>query len=142
MGPFSRLRMQSHLEPAAVIGNFVELKKTQVGAGSKAQHLAYLGDSTIGAKANIGAGTITCNYDGAKKHPTTIGDGAFIGSNATLVAPVTIGDGAYVAAGSAITENVEAEALALGRSRQTNKAEWARKRRAAISSAAGKKSEQ
>ncbi len=139
VGPFSRLRMQSHLAAEAVIGNFVELKKTQVGKGSKAQHLAYLGDSRIGAKTNIGAGTITCNYDGVNKHPTNIGDGAFIGSNATLVAPVDIGDGAYVGAGSVITQQVPADALALGRSRQTNKPDWAAKRKAATSSApAGK----
>lgn len=136
VGPFSRLRMQSRLASGAIIGNFVELKKTQVGAGSKAQHLSYLGDSRIGAGANIGAGTITCNYDGAKKHPTAIGDNAFIGSNATLVAPIDIGGGAYVAAGSVITEAVPEDALALGRSRQTNKPEWAAKRKAANAAAA------
>jgi bifunctional UDP-N-acetylglucosamine pyrophosphorylase/glucosamine-1-phosphate N-acetyltransferase len=112
------------------VGNFVELKKTELGAGAKANHLAYLGDTKIGAKANIGAGTITCNYDGFHKHPTTIGAGAFIGSNSTLVAPVDIGDGAYTAAGSVITEPVPADALALGRARQSVKEEWAKKRRA------------
>lgn len=137
VGPFSRLRMQSQLAPGAVIGNFVELKNTRVGAGSKAQHLAYLGDSQIGAGANIGAGAITCNYDGVKKHPTSIGDGAFIGSNATLVAPVEIGDGAYIGAGSVITDAVPSDALALGRSRQTTKPDWAAKRKLAISSASG-----
>jgi bifunctional UDP-N-acetylglucosamine pyrophosphorylase/glucosamine-1-phosphate N-acetyltransferase len=130
VGPFSRLRMSSHLEPGAVVGNFVELKKTRLGAGAKAQHLAYLGDSTVGAKVNIGAGTITCNYDGARKHPTTIGAGAFIGSNATLVAPVEVGAGSYVGAGSVVTENVPADALALGRARQTTKDGWAARRRA------------
>jgi bifunctional UDP-N-acetylglucosamine pyrophosphorylase/glucosamine-1-phosphate N-acetyltransferase len=128
-GPYARLRMQSHVEPKAVIGNFVELKKTRLGAKSKAQHLAYLGDSTIGSGVNIGAGTITCNYDGAKKHPTTIADGVFVGSNSTLVAPVEIGSGAYIAAGSVITDAVPEDALALGRSRQVVKAGWAEKRR-------------
>lgn len=132
-GPYSRLRMNSHLGPAAVVGNFVELKKTRLGAKTKAQHLAYLGDSSIGERTNIGAGSITCNYDGVNKFPTTIGDGAFIGSNSTLVAPVEIGSGSYVAAGSVITETVPEDALALGRSRQTVKPEWARKRRSAKS---------
>jgi bifunctional UDP-N-acetylglucosamine pyrophosphorylase / glucosamine-1-phosphate N-acetyltransferase len=129
-GPFSRLRMENHVEAGAHIGNFVELKKTHLGAGAKANHLAYLGDSNIGAKTNIGAGTITCNYDGFHKHPTHIGAGAFIGSNSTLVAPIDIGDGAYVAAGSVVTDPVPADALALGRSRQTVKEDWAKKRRA------------
>jgi bifunctional UDP-N-acetylglucosamine pyrophosphorylase/glucosamine-1-phosphate N-acetyltransferase len=129
-GPYARLRMQSHVEPGAVIGNFVELKKTRLGKKSKAQHLAYLGDSTIGAEVNVGAGTITCNYDGKKKSPTIIGDAAFVGSNSTLVAPVEIGPGSYVAAGSVITDAVPEDALALGRSRQVNKPEWAKKRRA------------
>jgi bifunctional UDP-N-acetylglucosamine pyrophosphorylase/glucosamine-1-phosphate N-acetyltransferase len=129
IGPFARLRMEAHVEPDALVGNFVELKKTRLGRGSKAQHLAYLGDASIGAGVNIGAGTITCNYDGAKKHETVIGDGCFIGSNATLVAPLEIQSGSYVAAGSAITEDVPADALALGRSRQAVKEGWARKRR-------------
>jgi bifunctional UDP-N-acetylglucosamine pyrophosphorylase/glucosamine-1-phosphate N-acetyltransferase len=129
-GPYARLRMQSHVEAGAVIGNFVELKKTRLGKKSKAQHLAYLGDSTIGAEVNVGAGTITCNYDGKKKSPTIIGDAAFVGSNSTLVAPVEIGSGSYVAAGSVITDAVPEDALALGRSRQLNKPEWAKKRRA------------
>ncbi len=128
-GPYARLRMQSRVEPGAVVGNFVELKKTRLGAKSKAQHLAYLGDSTIGAGVNIGAGTITCNYDGKKKFPTQIGDGAFVGSNSTLVAPVEIGAGSYVAAGSVITESVPQDALALGRARQVVKPGWAGKRR-------------
>jgi bifunctional UDP-N-acetylglucosamine pyrophosphorylase/glucosamine-1-phosphate N-acetyltransferase len=128
-GPFARLRMENHVESGAHVGNFVELKKTRLGAGSKANHLAYLGDSQIGAKTNIGAGTITCNYDGFHKHPTHIGAGAFIGSNSTLVAPIEIGEGSYVAAGSVITDPVPADALALGRTRQTVKEGWARKRR-------------
>ena len=130
VGPFARLRMENRVGEGAHIGNFVELKKTRMGAGAKAGHLAYLGDSQIGAEANIGAGTITCNYDGFEKHRTTIGKGAFIGSNATLVAPVEIGDGAYTAAGSVITDEVPADALAVGRARQVVKKEWAMKRRA------------
>jgi bifunctional UDP-N-acetylglucosamine pyrophosphorylase/glucosamine-1-phosphate N-acetyltransferase len=131
-GPFSRLRMENHVGEGAHIGNFVELKKTRMGAGAKASHLAYLGDSEIGAKVNIGAGTITCNYDGLKKHPTRIGNGAFVGSNSTLVAPIDIGEGAYVAAGSVITEPVPGDALGVGRARQTIKEDWAKKRRARI----------
>jgi bifunctional UDP-N-acetylglucosamine pyrophosphorylase/glucosamine-1-phosphate N-acetyltransferase len=128
-GPYARLRMENRVEAGALIGNFVELKKTRLGAGAKASHLAYLGDSDIGANVNIGAGTITCNYDGYKKHPTQIGEGAFVGSNSTLVAPVEIGAGAYVAAGSVVTQAVPEDALAIGRGRQENKLEWARKRR-------------
>jgi bifunctional UDP-N-acetylglucosamine pyrophosphorylase/glucosamine-1-phosphate N-acetyltransferase len=130
VGPFARLRLENHVEAGAHIGNFVELKKTRLGAGAKANHLAYLGDSAIGPRSNIGAGTITCNYDGARKHPTLIGEGAFVGSNSTLVAPIEIGDGAYLAAGSVITENVPPDALALGRARQVIKPDWARKKRA------------
>jgi bifunctional UDP-N-acetylglucosamine pyrophosphorylase/glucosamine-1-phosphate N-acetyltransferase len=130
VGPYARLRMGAHLETGAVVGNFVEVKKSRLGAKAKSQHLAYLGDATIGKGVNVGAGTITCNYDGERKHPTTIGDGAFIGSNSTLVAPVEIGAGSYVAAGSVITENVPPESLALGRARQVNKEEWAKKRKA------------
>jgi bifunctional UDP-N-acetylglucosamine pyrophosphorylase/glucosamine-1-phosphate N-acetyltransferase len=128
-GPYARLRMENTVGPGAHIGNFVELKKTRMGAGAKASHLAYLGDSEIGAKSNIGAGTITCNYDGFAKHTTKIGEGTFIGSNSTLVAPIEIGDGAYTAAGSVITEAVPADALAIGRARQTVREEWAKKRR-------------
>ena len=128
-GPFARLRMGATLEAGAHVGNFVELKNTRLGAGSKSMHLAYLGDSTIGRKVNIGAGTITCNYDGAKKHPTAIGDGAFIGSNSTLVAPIEIGAGSYVAAGSTMTHVVPEDALAFGRARQTVKPGWAKTRR-------------
>ena len=129
VGPFARLRMNATIEAEARVGNFVELKNTRLGAGAKAMHLAYLGDSAIGADANIGAGTITCNYDGVKKHQTQIGAGAFVGSNATLVAPVEIGAGSYVAAGSVITDAVPEDALGLGRSRQVVKEGWARKRR-------------
>ena len=124
VGPFARLRMGAHLEHSSHVGNFVELKKTRLGAGSKSMHLAYLGDSVIGSKVNIGAGTITCNYDGKKKHQTRIGDGAFVGSNSTLVAPVEIGAGAYVAAASAITHAVPAKTLAIGRARQIVKEDW------------------
>ena len=128
-GPFARLRMNNVVEAGAHIGNFVELKNTHMGAGAKANHLAYLGDSEIGARTNIGAGTITCNYDGQKKNPTKIGDASFVGSNSTLVAPLEIGEGAYIAAGSVITDTVPADALALGRERQVTKEGWAKKRR-------------
>jgi bifunctional UDP-N-acetylglucosamine pyrophosphorylase/glucosamine-1-phosphate N-acetyltransferase len=127
VGPFARMRMDAHAGRDSRIGNFVELKKTHLGDGAKSQHLAYLGDSEIGAKTNIGAGTITCNYDGEKKHQTKIGEGAFIGSNATLVAPVEIGDGAYIAAGSVITDSVPEKTLALGRARQVLKPAWKKK---------------
>lgn len=131
VGPFSHVRPGSRIGAGARVGNFVELKKTDLGEGAKAPHLSYLGDSTIGSGANIGAGTITCNYDGSRKHPTRVGEGAFVGSNATLVAPLTVGAGAYVAAGSTVTSDVPADALALGRARQENKAGWAAARRAA-----------
>lgn len=129
VGPFARLRMNAEAGPESHIGNFVELKKTRLGNRSKASHLTYLGDSTIEENVNIGAGTITCNYDGKRKHPTTIRAGAFVGSNSTLVAPVEIGSGSYVAAGSVITHTVSPDALALGRSRQEEKPEWAKRRR-------------
>jgi bifunctional UDP-N-acetylglucosamine pyrophosphorylase/glucosamine-1-phosphate N-acetyltransferase len=129
-GPFARLRMENYLAEGAHIGNFVELKKTRMGVGAKANHLAYLGDSQIGAKVNIGAGTITCNFDGFHKHPTAIGDGAFVGSNSTLVAPIEIGAGAYVGAGSVITQPVPPDSLGLGRAHQVIKEDWAKKRRA------------
>jgi bifunctional UDP-N-acetylglucosamine pyrophosphorylase/glucosamine-1-phosphate N-acetyltransferase len=128
-GPYSRLRLENHVEAGAHVGNFVELKKTRLGAGAKALHLAYLGDSTIGAKVNIGAGTITCNYDGITKNQTRIGENAFVGSNSTLVAPLEIGAGAYVGAGSVITDPVPADTLALGRARQVVKEGWAKARR-------------
>ena len=130
VGPFTHLRPGSRVGASARVGNFVELKKTHLGEGSKAQHLSYLGDATIGAGVNIGAGTITCNYDGVTKSPTRIEPGAFVGSDSTLVAPVTIGEGAYVAAGSTITQDVPKDALALGRARQVNKPGWAERRRA------------
>ncbi len=129
VGPYARLRIGNHVEAGAAVGNFVELKKTHLGAGSKANHLAYLGDSVIGPGCNIGAGTITCNYDGQHKHQTTIGTGAFIGSNSTLVAPIEIGSGAYIGAGSVITRPVPDDALGLGRERQINKEDWAKKLR-------------
>jgi bifunctional UDP-N-acetylglucosamine pyrophosphorylase/glucosamine-1-phosphate N-acetyltransferase len=126
VGPFAHLRDGAILEPGARIGNFVEVKKSTIGRGAKALHLTYLGDATVGARANIGAGTITCNYDGEKKHPTTIEDEVFIGSGNMLVAPVRIGKGSYTAAGSTITEDVPPESLAIGRGRQVNKEGWAR----------------
>jgi bifunctional UDP-N-acetylglucosamine pyrophosphorylase/glucosamine-1-phosphate N-acetyltransferase len=128
VGPFARLRMDAHVGHDARIGNFVELKKTDLGSGAKAQHLAYLGDSQIGEGTNIGAGTITCNYDGLKKHKTTIGARSFVGSNSTLVAPIEIGEGSYIGAGSVITDKVPADALALGRARQVLKEGWAKQR--------------
>ena len=129
VGPFARLRMNAEAAEGTLIGNFVELKKTKLGKGSKASHLAYLGDSAIGTGVNIGAGTITCNYDGQQKHPTNIADGVFVGSNSTLVAPLTIAEGAYIAAGSTITANVAPDSLAIGRTRQVDKPGWAKRRR-------------
>ena len=131
IGPFARLRPGTRIGAGAHIGNFVELKATSLGAGAKANHLAYLGDASVGAKANIGAGTITCNYDGIIKSRTEIGAGAFTGSNSTLVAPIRLGAGAYVTAGSVITEDVESDAMAFGRSRQVAKPGRARAFRAA-----------
>ncbi|NYF90478.1 bifunctional UDP-N-acetylglucosamine diphosphorylase/glucosamine-1-phosphate N-acetyltransferase GlmU [Tunturiibacter empetritectus] len=130
LGPYAHLRPESKIGDGAHVGNFVETKKATLGKGSKANHLNYLGDTVIGAGVNIGAGAITCNYDGVHKHLTTISDGAFIGSDSTLVAPVTIGAGSYIAAGSSITEDVPDGALALGRSRQTNKPGWVAARKA------------
>jgi bifunctional UDP-N-acetylglucosamine pyrophosphorylase/glucosamine-1-phosphate N-acetyltransferase len=124
VGPFARLRPGARLGDGSRIGNFVEVKEALVGAGAKANHLSYIGDAEVGAGANIGAGTITCNYDGSAKHRTEIGDEAFIGSNSALVAPVKIGKGAYVGSGSVITENVPPLALALGRGRQVIKEGW------------------
>jgi bifunctional UDP-N-acetylglucosamine pyrophosphorylase/glucosamine-1-phosphate N-acetyltransferase len=129
IGPFSRLRPGADIRSGAHIGNFVEVKKSVVHEGAKAMHLTYLGDATVGRDSNIGAGTITCNYDGVAKFQTKIGNRVFIGSDSALVAPIRIGDGAYVAAGSTLTENVPADALALGRGRQVNKPGWARQRR-------------
>ncbi|MEJ2008323.1 MAG: bifunctional UDP-N-acetylglucosamine diphosphorylase/glucosamine-1-phosphate N-acetyltransferase GlmU [Acidobacteriota bacterium] len=129
LGPFAHLRDGAVIEGDARIGNFVEVKKSRVGRGTKAAHLTYLGDAILGRQVNIGAGTVTCNYDGEKKNPTDIGDGVFIGSGSMLVAPVRIGEGSYVAAGSTITEDVPPESLAIGRARQVNKAGWVRKQK-------------
>ncbi|MGH9174852.1 MAG: bifunctional UDP-N-acetylglucosamine diphosphorylase/glucosamine-1-phosphate N-acetyltransferase GlmU, partial [Vicinamibacterales bacterium] len=128
VGPFAHLRPGANVGGNARIGNFVELKNTTMGEGSKANHLSYLGDATIGAKVNVGAGTITCNYDGAAKHKTVVEDGAFVGSDTTLIAPVTVGRSAYVAAGSAITQDVPAGALGIARGRQENKEGWVKAR--------------
>jgi len=130
VGPMAHVRPGSRVGADARVGNFVELKKTDLGEGSKASHLSYLGDAEIGPNVNIGAGTITCNYDGVQKHRTRIEAGAFVGSDSTLVAPVTVGAGAYVGAGSTITQDVPAGSLALGRARQVIKVGWAARRRA------------
>jgi bifunctional UDP-N-acetylglucosamine pyrophosphorylase / glucosamine-1-phosphate N-acetyltransferase len=129
LGPYSHLRPESAIGESAHVGNFVETKKVHLGRGSKANHLTYLGDAEIGEGVNVGAGTITCNYDGARKHKTVIEDGAFIGSDATLVAPVRVGKRSYVAAASCITEDVPADSLALGRARQSVKEGWAKTKR-------------
>ncbi len=129
LGPYSHLRPGTEIGEGAHIGNFVETKKVRMGRGSKANHLSYLGDAEIGAGVNIGAGTITCNYDGINKHPTVIEDGVFVGSDSTLVAPVRLGSGSYVAAASCITHDVPVDALALGRSPQTIKEGWAKRKR-------------
>jgi bifunctional UDP-N-acetylglucosamine pyrophosphorylase/glucosamine-1-phosphate N-acetyltransferase len=126
VGPYGRLRPGARLAEKAKVGNFVEIKSAEIGAGAKVSHLTYIGDATVGADANIGAGTITCNYDGFFKYRTTIGAGAFVGSNSSLVAPVTIGAGAIVGSGSVVTEDVAADALALGRGRQIAKEGWAK----------------
>jgi len=130
LGPYSHLRPGSEIGEGAHVGNFVETKKAKLGRGSKANHLTYLGDAEIGAGVNIGAGTITCNYDGVHKHTTVIEDGVFVGSDSTLVAPVKLGKGSYVAAASCITENVPEDSLAIGRSRQIVKEQWAKQKRA------------
>jgi len=135
VGPFAHLRDGAELAAGARVGNYVEVKKSRIGEGSKAMHLTYLGDASIGPETNIGAGTITCNYDGVRKNPTTIGARVFIGSGSELVAPVEIGDGAYVAAGSTVTENVPPDALAIARARQETKPGWARERRARMAAA-------
>ena len=136
LGPYSHLRPGSEIGEGAHVGNFVETKKTRLGKGSKANHLTYLGDAEIGAGVNVGAGTITCNYDGVNKNTTTIEDGAFIGSDTTLVAPVRVGRDAYVGAASCITEDVPADSLGLARARQVNKAGWAKERKIAQASKA------
>ena len=128
IGPYARLREGSYVDDEAKIGNFVETKKTKIGKSSKANHFAYLGDAEIGDESNIGAGTITCNYDGKNKHKTKIGSRSFVGTNSSLVAPVTIGSNAYVAAGSVITKDVPDNALGVGRSKQTNKENWSKKK--------------
>ena len=130
IGPFAHLRPGSEIGPDAHVGNFVETKKARLGKGAKASHLTYLGDAEMGEGTNIGAGTITCNYDGVNKHLTRIGKGVFVGSDTTLVAPITVEDGAYIGAGSCITKNVPAGALAVGRGRQVTKEGWAEARRA------------
>jgi bifunctional UDP-N-acetylglucosamine pyrophosphorylase/glucosamine-1-phosphate N-acetyltransferase len=140
VGPFARLRVGTHLKAGARVGNFVETKKAVIGEGSKVPHLSYIGDAKLGSKTNIGAGTITCNYDGVSKHQTTIGNRVFVGSDSVLVAPVRIGDGAYIAAGSAITENVPAESLGIARGKQVNKKGWAAKKRREITAASHEKS--
>lgn len=139
IGPFSRLRHGADIRARAHVGSFVEIKKSTVHEGAKVPHLSYIGDATIGSETNVGAGTITCNYDGVSKFPTSIGKRVFIGSDTALVAPVRVGDGAYIAAGSTITENVPPDALAIARGRQTNKPRWAAKRRASLKRAAKSK---
>jgi bifunctional UDP-N-acetylglucosamine pyrophosphorylase / glucosamine-1-phosphate N-acetyltransferase len=133
VGPFAHLREGAELRAGARVGNFVEVKKSVLGEGVKAMHLTYLGDATVGRESNIGAGTITCNYDGVKKNPTNIGERVFVGSDSALVAPVRVGDGAYIAAGSTITEDVPADGLAIARGRQVNKEGWAAERRRKMS---------
>jgi bifunctional UDP-N-acetylglucosamine pyrophosphorylase/glucosamine-1-phosphate N-acetyltransferase len=130
VGPFARLRPGADLRKDAKVGNFVEVKAALIDEGAKVSHLTYIGDASIGAGANIGAGTITCNYDGFSKFRTTIGAGAFVGSNSSLVAPVTIGAGAYVGSGSVVTQDVTPDALVVARGRQVEKAGWARDFRA------------
>jgi bifunctional UDP-N-acetylglucosamine pyrophosphorylase/glucosamine-1-phosphate N-acetyltransferase len=141
LGPFCHLRPQAMIGSRARVGNFVEVKNARIGRGSKAPHLSYIGDATVGEGVNVGAGTITCNYDGVAKHETRIGDRVFVGSNTTLIAPVTVGDGAYVAAGSTVTRDVPAGALAVGRAQQVEKPGWAERKareRAAKSQKPGK----
>jgi bifunctional UDP-N-acetylglucosamine pyrophosphorylase/glucosamine-1-phosphate N-acetyltransferase len=133
IGPYSRLRSGSEIGEGAHLGNFVETKKMKLGKGSKANHLTYLGDAEIGEGVNVGAGTITCNYDGVNKHKTVIGDRVFVGSDTTLVAPIEVGSGAYIGAASCLTEDVPADALAIGRARQSNKEGWAKAKREAQS---------
>ncbi len=129
IGPFAHLRMQTVVGPDTRVGNFVEIKKSSLGEGSKAAHLTYLGDARVGSDVNVGAGTITCNYDGSQKHVTEIEDGVFVGSGTELVAPVRLGKGSYVAAGSTITEDVPADALAVARQRQRNIIDWSLRKR-------------
>jgi len=128
IGPYARLREGSKIEDSGKVGNFVETKNTTLGSGSKANHFTYLGDTTVGTKTNIGAGTITCNYDGKDKHKTIVGDNSFIGSNSSLVAPVKIGNNTTIAAGSTITKDVPSDALGVGRAKQSNKDNWSKKK--------------
>jgi bifunctional UDP-N-acetylglucosamine pyrophosphorylase/glucosamine-1-phosphate N-acetyltransferase len=137
LGPYCHIRPASQIGARAHVGNFVETKKTILGEGSKANHLAYIGDAVVGSGTNIGAGVITCNYDGVAKHQTTIGDGVFVGSDSTLIAPVTLENGSYVAAGSCITDDVPADALAVGRARQVTKPGWAADKRKAAQASDG-----
>jgi bifunctional UDP-N-acetylglucosamine pyrophosphorylase/glucosamine-1-phosphate N-acetyltransferase len=137
LGPFTHLRPGVVVRKKAKVGNFVEMKKTDLGEGSKANHLSYLGDAKIGKGVNIGAGTITCNYDGVRKFQTVIGDGVFLGSDTQLIAPVTVGAGAIIAAGTTVTEDVPADALVIGRVPQVNRAGWAARRRALLTGANG-----
>jgi bifunctional UDP-N-acetylglucosamine pyrophosphorylase/glucosamine-1-phosphate N-acetyltransferase len=137
VGPFAHLRPETDLRAKSKVGNFVELKKTVLGAGSKANHLAYLGDATIGEKVNIGAGTITCNYDGVSKKQTVIEDGAFVGSDTQLIAPVTVGKGAYVGSGSTIRENVPPGALAVSAGKQRNLEGWVERKKGSGQKAKG-----
>jgi len=139
VGPFARLRPGADLRANVHIGNFVEVKNSVLHEGAKANHLTYLGDSSVGRATNVGAGTITCNYDGVAKYKTTIGERVFIGSDSALVAPIRIGNGAYIAAGSIITENVPPDALAIARGRQTNKKGWAKAKHAEMARAKAKK---
>jgi len=129
IGPYARLRPGSKIKSGSKIGNFVEVKKTIIDKNSKVNHLSYIGDTEVGKNVNIGAGTITCNYDGTNKHKTTIGEESFIGTNSSLVAPVNIGKGAYVGAGSVITKDVPDEALAVGRGKQVIKEDWAKNKK-------------
>jgi bifunctional UDP-N-acetylglucosamine pyrophosphorylase/glucosamine-1-phosphate N-acetyltransferase len=129
LGPYAHLRPETEIGEGAHVGNFVETKMVRLGKGSKANHLTYLGDAEIGEGVNVGAGAITCNYDGTAKRKTVIGNNVFVGSNSVLVAPISLGNGSYIAAGSCITEDVPEDALALGRARQTIKEGWAAQRR-------------
>ncbi|MBW8748895.1 MAG: bifunctional N-acetylglucosamine-1-phosphate uridyltransferase/glucosamine-1-phosphate acetyltransferase, partial [Acidobacteria bacterium] len=132
LGPYAHLRPESYIGESAHVGNFVETKKVRLGKGSKANHLTYLGDAVIGTGTNIGAGVITCNYDGVNKHQTTIGDNVFVGSDSALVAPVVLGNGSLIAAGSVVTQDVPEDALAIARGRQETKPGWASSRRARL----------
>jgi bifunctional UDP-N-acetylglucosamine pyrophosphorylase/glucosamine-1-phosphate N-acetyltransferase len=139
VGPFAHLRGDVRLLEGARVGNFVEVKKSVLGERAKAMHLTYLGDARVGSETNVGAGTITCNYDGVNKNPTIIGRRVFVGSDTALVAPVKVGDGAYIAAGSTITDNIPPDALAIARGRQVNKPGWAAARRREMAAAAKRK---